>query len=333
MASPLVERRAFSLELPMQRNGISVVIPTYNCEEFIVETLHAIDRQTLRPNEIIVADDCSSDATLKNVLEAKLSNSLPIRILPGSCNSGGPAAPINRGIHAATYDIITIMDHDDLMEPEKIELQHQALRENPSCGLSLCDYWHFDETGVRPSSNARGQFSSGHRELGVNELVAVVDPERARSAFIRDPGLPRSSSGQMFRKAHWERIGGYRPHMGPTSDFDFVMRSLVAPIAWVDRPLYLKRVHPGNLWSGSLHTTRLNLKIQWDAVRVSEYPSYHPITCIVRQRHLKFLRKLRVDKSSALLIASSLDLVWRDIVPRAIRRISRVLQQSTKVSP
>jgi len=115
---------------PMPSSGISVIIPTYNGERFIAETLRSVLTQTLSPDEVIVVDDGSTDAT-PDIVAGFPS---PVRIVRNS--RSGPAAARNKGIEVAQGAFIAFVDHDDLWREDKLALQMDAFREDPL--LDVC---------------------------------------------------------------------------------------------------------------------------------------------------------------------------------------------------
>lgn len=114
--------------------SVSVVIPTYNRSEFLVQAVQSVLKQTRSALEIIVVDDASSDATrdvLMQIQDARL------RYLRHEVNLGGAAAR-NTGIDAAQGDYVAFLDSDDQWFPTKIETQlerieHYDLSERVVC--------------------------------------------------------------------------------------------------------------------------------------------------------------------------------------------------------
>jgi len=101
---------------------VSVIIPTYNSENFIRLTLESVLSQSYQNIEIIIVDDNSSDSTLDIIKDISEDNpkikyySLPV-------NTGTPAAPRNYGVSMSKGEFIAFIDSDDLWHPEKIVLQ------------------------------------------------------------------------------------------------------------------------------------------------------------------------------------------------------------------
>ena len=101
---------------------VSVIIPTYNSENFIRLTLESVLSQSYQNIEIIIVDDNSSDSTLDIIKDISEDNpkikyySLPV-------NTGTPAAPRNYGVSMSKGEFIAFIDSDDLWHPEKLERQ------------------------------------------------------------------------------------------------------------------------------------------------------------------------------------------------------------------
>ena len=110
---------------PVSRPLVSVVIPTYNMEQHISETLISVQSQTLDSWEVIVVDDCSTDSTAQIVNEF-VKQDPRIRYLRLPKNSNLPAVPRNYGIQHSRGKYIALLDHDDLWSPKKLLRQVQV---------------------------------------------------------------------------------------------------------------------------------------------------------------------------------------------------------------
>ena len=98
---------------------VSIVVPAYNAESFIAGTLASALAQTERRLEVVVIDDCSSDATAR-IVESVAARDRRVRLLRNSENAG-PAASRNRGLASARGEWIALLDADDNFEPRRIE--------------------------------------------------------------------------------------------------------------------------------------------------------------------------------------------------------------------
>lgn len=99
----------------------SVVIATYNGASFIQDQIRSIFHQTVKPDEIIIYDDCSTDDTLKKIEEVSIESDIPINIITNSINVGVSKA-FERGVDVACGDLILFSDQDDYWIEDKIEI-------------------------------------------------------------------------------------------------------------------------------------------------------------------------------------------------------------------
>ncbi|OKH40170.1 family 2 glycosyl transferase [[Phormidium ambiguum] IAM M-71] len=112
-----------SIDLPL----ISVIIPAYNAEAFIAETLHSVLSQTYPNIEILVVDDGSQDST-PNIVELFAEKNPHIILLRQS--NKGVAAARNLAIEKSKGEYIAPIDADDIWFPEKLEKQMQVMLES-----------------------------------------------------------------------------------------------------------------------------------------------------------------------------------------------------------
>lgn len=125
----------------------SVVIPTFNRSRFLLQALDSVRGQTYRPIEIVIVDDGSTDNTAK-VLRAWAAFSIDdpefvIRCLHQD-NSGAPTAR-NRGLLDCTGEFVQFLDSDDILHPEKLQRQVDALTEHPEADYVYSGIAHFSD--------------------------------------------------------------------------------------------------------------------------------------------------------------------------------------------
>jgi glycosyltransferase involved in cell wall biosynthesis len=119
--------------------NVSVVIPCFNSVTTIERALRSVEHQTTKPHEVLVVDDASSDNTVSIIEQYARASSLDIRIIKQSVN-GGPSVARNAAWNVATSEFIAFLDADDQWHPQKLELQLQAMLENPTCVMSFHDH-------------------------------------------------------------------------------------------------------------------------------------------------------------------------------------------------
>ncbi|GEM_PF-1292350 len=114
----------FGKEVPSTpKPRVSVVIPAYNVQDFVVQAIRSAQHQTVPPDEIIVADDGSSDET------ASRAEAAGATVLRNGRGNGSIAR--NRGAAAATGDILMFLDGDDWWHPYKVEMHLAGHAVNP----------------------------------------------------------------------------------------------------------------------------------------------------------------------------------------------------------
>jgi glycosyltransferase involved in cell wall biosynthesis len=129
---------------------ISVIIPAYNSEQTIKETVESVLNQTFTDFELIVVDDSSQDGTLKIVSQIQ-----DPRLQVFSYPHAGGAVSRNRGFSQSSGEFIAFLDSDDLWLPDKLEVQLKALQENPQAAVAYSWLDCVDESGnfVRQGSH------------------------------------------------------------------------------------------------------------------------------------------------------------------------------------
>ncbi|MGH9607971.1 MAG: glycosyltransferase family 2 protein, partial [Terracidiphilus sp.] len=172
---------------------ISVVIPAYNAARFLPRCLGSVFAQTLKPTEVIVVDDGSTDDT------AAIAASLGATVLRRP--NGGLAAARNTGIRGATGDWIALLDADDLWAPTKLERQAAVIQYNTV--LVYTGKHFFDDHGDRGEQPALDPFSA-------KNILRHCNPITPSSVIARRQALMRK--------------GGFREDIGACEDWEMWMR-------------------------------------------------------------------------------------------------------------
>jgi len=135
----------------MTTPGISLIIPAYNASRYLREAVDSVLNQTVRPRQVIVVDDGSTDDTR----DIALSYGELVTVITQANGDAGAAR--NRGLAEANQPLIAFLDADDRFVPHKLERQLQCLSEHPEAALCICrgcDFWSPDvpETARRPAN-------------------------------------------------------------------------------------------------------------------------------------------------------------------------------------
>lgn len=218
---------------------ITVVIPAYNCEATIAETVESVLAQSFTDFELLIIESGSTDGTAR-VLE-KLQDPR-IRVL------SYPQAPVsinrNRGAAQAAGEFITFLDADDLWTADKLALQHQALAEAPEAALVYSWTNCIDEQGT-----FLRKCSYVHWSGNVVEKLLLDD-------FIGN------GSNVMIRRQAFLALGGFDESLTNAEDTDLWMRlGLKYPFAVVPKPQILYRIRAGSKSSNIQRMEACNLRV------------------------------------------------------------------------
>lgn len=104
---------------------VSIIIPCYNCESLIDETLESLELQSRKDFEVICINDGSTDKTLDKLTEWEAKKSFSIRII--NQKNGGVSKARNRGIDVAKGKFIMFLDSDDIYHPSFVELMLKGI--------------------------------------------------------------------------------------------------------------------------------------------------------------------------------------------------------------
>lgn len=171
---------------------ISVIIPLYNSEKTIKQTLESVFKQTFSDWEIIVINDGSQDSTL-DILAAIEEPRLKVFSYP----NGGISVSRNRGIALAQGEFIAFLDHDDLWTANKLELQLKALQENPQSAVAYSWVDLIDEAGefIRPLARYSVSGDVLPKLLLDNIIHTASNPLIRKQALIEVEGFDESILG------------------------------------------------------------------------------------------------------------------------------------------
>jgi len=120
----------------MTKPLVSILVPAYNAQEWIAETLQSAVAQTWPRKEIIIVDDGSSDQTMTI---AKQFESDDVRVVRQE--NQGAAAARNHAFSLSQGEYIQWLDADDLLAPDKIEKQIEVLDRGVSKRTLLSSGW------------------------------------------------------------------------------------------------------------------------------------------------------------------------------------------------
>lgn len=206
---------------------VSVVIPCYKDARTLARALDSVLGQSRPVDEIIVVNDASPES---REIEAVLGCYPEVRYIINSQNMG-LAATRNVGVEKATGEVISFLDADDELHPQKIQLQLDLYR--PDCAVACGVVRIADERGTDRVVSYSG--------------VLKYSEVRDSSKLIRRNNLTGASL--LISRELFLSHGGYDADLRSCEDFDLWLRLLDAGVTVfkIDMPLYLYRINAGGL--------------------------------------------------------------------------------------
>ncbi|MBX2879941.1 MAG: glycosyltransferase [Granulosicoccus sp.] len=197
-------------------DSISVVIPTHNRLDFLKIAIESVRNQSLKPDEIIVVDDGSTDGTCEWL---NTEGCPDITIAQGN---NGVSHARNRGIEAASGVWIAFLDSDDYWYQHKLQRQMDKLGQDPSKRFCHCDE-HWMRHGRRVNQKRK------HQKYGGNIFEHCL------------PLCAISPSATIIKKALFDEVGLFDESLPACEDYDLWLRlTCTESVLYVDEPLLVK---------------------------------------------------------------------------------------------
>ena len=181
---------------------ISVIVPAYNAESFLAETLASVQRQTYREFEVIVVDDGSTDRT-SEIARGFIKKDARFILLRQQ--HAGEVAARNTALKQARGEWIAFLDADDVWLPEKITAQLDLLKQEPRANLLFNDYFFWDgrnDLGRRYSNPDKFPDGDAGRHLIFFDLfgtsTVMLKREALKAVGLFDVELPMASDWDMW---------------------------------------------------------------------------------------------------------------------------------------
>jgi glycosyltransferase involved in cell wall biosynthesis len=255
---------------------VAAVLPAFNASAYIAAALDSVRAQTRPPDEIIVADDASTDDTVDAVETWSRTVGMPCRVVRLEKN-GGAAASRNAGIRSARSDLIAMLDADDVWLPNMIERLAGALDAAPASVLSFGLREYFDDQGALGEYQGTDRIARhlGNLEHGSSHLL------RPEAAFLLNvESAVTSCSAAVVRRQAALDCGLFDPAFRTSQDREFVLRlSRLGSFTFISEPVSLYRLHGSNTTHGrhavrnALNGLQVLAKVYRDRARLSLTPS------------------------------------------------------------
>lgn len=220
----------------MDNKYISCIVPCHNCQDYISKTVENLINQTIRPLEIILVNDASTDNTLDVLKQMEVKHPNVIKVIDLETNKG-PSYARNFGVENSKGEYILFLDSDDIAEPFLIEKYLFKLNElnkkEDDYILCFSAYIQIDENDEEISDIVRGI------QVGPGEILGY----QLTRNYI-------STSGVLIKKDYFLKTGGFNEEIRYSEDWDLWLRlAQYGGFAYVDEPLVKIRRHGSNLSS------------------------------------------------------------------------------------
>lgn len=176
----------------MEKDLISIIVPVYNAEKFLKDTIKTEEEQTYTKWELIFVNDCSKDKS-SEIIEKTIKENNKIKLINLKQNSGAAVAR-NTGIDNAKGQYIAFLDADDLWNKEKLEKQIKYMKEK-ECAFSFTGYEFANEDGIGNGKIVNVPNTISYKQALKNTTIwtstVMFDVKKLGKELIQMPNVKR----------------------------------------------------------------------------------------------------------------------------------------------
>lgn len=226
---------------------VSIIIPVYNGEHFIKETLESVHSQTYGMIECIIVDDGSTDKTIDLVAPFLFDKRFEYIYQVNA----GAASALNEGIRLSYGEYISWLSADDVFMPDKIECQVAVMENDPSISATYTDFEIINNEGEHVENV---------------HVIPPIDGNMFRQVLLQNI---INGSSILIRKEVFEQIGYFREDIPVDVDGDMWLRMLGnrMRIEHIPQVLLKYRKHSGQLSHDKVLMTRVKDQVRTEALR------------------------------------------------------------------
>jgi glycosyltransferase involved in cell wall biosynthesis len=201
---------------------ISIVLPTYNGQDFIIQSIESVINQSFPDWELIIVDDCSTDNTLK-IAQEYASRDNRIIVLHNETNKKLPGA-LNVGFNVARGEYFTWTSDDNIAKPDWLSVLGNYLDKNPGVDMVV---------GQMDFINSDGKIIESQTQN--KDAYFLTYRNNVGAAF-------------MYRRSIADIVGPYDVDTFGVEDYDYWCRiALAGTIEYIPNNIYLYRIHGNSL--------------------------------------------------------------------------------------
>lgn len=235
----------------MTADLVSIIVPAYGHEPYVLDCLQSLHAQTHERLELIFIDDHSSDRTYdlaQALFATRFASRFENVILKRKVENRGAHDSLNMGLELAKGDYIAIVNSDDLFRPQRVERLLAAMKEKGS-EFSFSIVETLDDGMAEGEDNGEGAPTLLVPEnlllLGLRQRLAIARDLSVGFALLRQ-NVGISTGNFLFSARIASKVGNFRP-LKYCHDWDFILQALLhtEPVAVLE-PLYDYRLHQQN---------------------------------------------------------------------------------------
>lgn len=295
----------------------AAILCTYNSEETVLAALNAILSQVIKPNEVIIIDDCSQDTTIE-IIQNALKSLPEVNLVKNEVNLGQSASR-NKAAQIANSEILIFFDDDDVSKPERAQAHIQM---------------HLGTANISFVSSTK-KYANGHSVDFINQNLSLKDLSATDWVLKLTTGKARPSLKNLWvpsstcavNRTFFLAIGGFDTSMRRLEDSELFVRVAIAQgsASWSGKNLVIRNASFSDDKGGIIdtqfekkliekHKSLLTNNQYRNALSLSEVRSAY-----FSKQYLKFI--YRTAQNPKLLIQS---------VGRSARFVKRVVHDLKK---
>lgn len=259
----------------------SILVPAYNAESTLAETIESVRAQTFSDWELIIVDDGSTDGTLA-LARRYAADDARIRVV--SQENRGSGGAYNTAVREANADLLVMLSADDLLLPEHLAAIDALVRENPDASVFTCDGFYEYDDGTRERVLPHARWADPER-CSLEELL--------RECFY--------GVGAVFRRHVFEAVGGFREDMY-AEDYLFWLLALARRFEHrhLDHPLSVHRRGSAQKSADALRMRETDVRVVEEVVASGLLPETE--LAAARRSLARLRRNIRIRKVAGAIL-------------------------------
>lgn len=237
----------------MIENLVSVIIPAYNHESYVQETINSIINQTYQNIELIIVNDGSTDSTWQKIcaLEKKCKERF-YNISFETQENQGTCATLNKLLSKVQGEFVYLIASDDIAKPEAIEIEMNFIKNNPEYGLAVGNSEIIDSTGKVCYWDKKRNIEYDKKKA---KYKTFVDHAKVKNKYFNNKKFGTYDTlyignyipnGYLIRKNVLDKIAKFTPEAPLEDWFMMLQLSKYSKFKYIDKILFSYRWHTTN---------------------------------------------------------------------------------------